>query len=84
MEVKFLNVGFQNMVMTSRIISILVPDSAPIKRIIAESKKTHKLIDATCGRPTRSVLVLDTDHVVLSTIQPETLANRMNEKEGQA
>lgn len=81
MEIKFLNIGFQNMVSVSRIISIVTPDSAPIKRIISESKKVQKLIDATCGRPTRSVIITDSDHVVLSTVQPETLAARMNGKE---
>lgn len=81
MEVKFLNIGFQNMVSLHRVIAIVAPDSAPIKRIISESKKEGRLIDATCGRPTRSVIVMDSDNIVLSTVQPETLVSRMEEKE---
>jgi len=81
MEVKFLNIGFQNMVSLHRVIAIVAPDSAPIKRIISESKKEGRLIDASCGRPTRSVIVMDSGNVVLSTVQPETLAGRLEDKE---
>lgn len=81
MEVKFLNIGFQNMVSLSRVIAIVAPDSAPIKRVVSEAKKENRLIDATCGRPTRAVIVTDSDHIVLSTVQPETLASRMEGKE---
>lgn len=80
MEVKFLNIGFQNMVSLHRVVAIVAPDSAPIKRIVSESKKEKKLIDATCGRPTRSVIIMDESSVVLSTVQPETLAGRMEGK----
>ena len=81
MEVKFLNIGFQNMVSLNRVIAIVAPDSAPIKRVVSEAKKENRLIDATCGRPTRAVIVTDSDHIVLSTVQPETLASRMEDKE---
>lgn len=81
MEVKFLNIGFQNMVSLNRVIAVVAPDSAPIKRIVSEAKKENRLIDATCGRPTRAVIVTDSDHIVLSTVQPETLASRMEDKE---
>ena len=81
MEVKFLNIGFQNMVSLNRVIAIVAPDSAPIKRVVSEAKKENRLIDATCGRPTRAVIVTDSDHIVLSTVQPETLASRMDDKE---
>ncbi|MBO6304609.1 MAG: DUF370 domain-containing protein [Selenomonadaceae bacterium] len=81
MEIKFLNIGFQNMVSLNRVIAIVAPDSAPIKRVVSEAKKENRLIDATCGRPTRAVIVTDSDHIVLSTVQPETLASRMEDKE---
>jgi regulator of extracellular matrix RemA (YlzA/DUF370 family) len=67
------------MVNSSRIISIVSPDSAPIKRIILEAKEASVLVDATYGRRTRAVLVMDSEHVILSAIQPETVANRMGD-----
>ncbi|MBR3623495.1 MAG: DUF370 domain-containing protein [Selenomonadaceae bacterium] len=83
-ESKFLNIGFQNMVALSRVIAIVSPDSAPVKRIIAESKKEGNLIDASLGRRTRSVLIMDSDHVVLSTVQPETLVARIEGRKEKA
>ncbi|MBR3723723.1 MAG: DUF370 domain-containing protein [Selenomonadaceae bacterium] len=83
-ESKFLNIGFQNMVALSRVIAIVSPDSAPVKRIIAESKKDGRLIDASLGRRTRSVLIMDSDHVVLSTVQPETLVARIEGRKEKA
>ena len=73
---KLINIGFGNMVSSARLLAIVSPESAPIKRIIQEAKDRGMLIDATYGRRTRSVLIMDTDHVILSAIQPETIAGR--------
>ena len=81
---KFINVGFGNLVSVARIISVVSPEAAPIKRIISEAKSKSMAIDATCGRKTKSVIIMDTDHVILSALQTETLANRIkNEEENQ-
>ena len=77
MGIKLLNIGFGNIVAANRIISIISPESAPIKRIIQEAREKGMLIDATYGRRTRAVVVTDSGHVVLSSIQPETVANRL-------
>ena len=76
---KLINIGFGNMVFASRIIAIVSPESAPIKRIIQDAKDGGNLIDATYGRRTRAVIVCDSGHIVLSAIQPETVANRIGE-----
>lgn len=73
---KLINIGFGNMVSASRIITIVSPESAPIKRIIQDARDNGVLIDATYGRRTRPVIVMDSGHVILSAIQPETVANR--------
>ncbi len=73
---KLINVGFGNIVAGDRVVAIVSPDSAPIKRIIQESKEKGLLIDATCGRRTRAVIITDSDHVILSAIQTETIAGR--------
>ena len=73
---KLLNIGFGNMVSAERLIAVVSPDSAPIKRLIQESRERGMLIDATYGRKTASVFVMDSDHVVLSALQPETVAAR--------
>ena len=78
---KLLNIGFGNMVSTDRLIDIVSPDSAPIKRMIQEGRDRGVLIDATYGRKTRSVVIMDSDHIVLSAIQPDTVAARLNGKE---
>ena len=75
--VKLLNIGFGNMVSANRLVAIVSPESAPIKRIIQKAKERDALIDATYGRRTRAVLITDSDHVILSPIQPETVANRL-------
>ena len=75
---KLLNIGFGNMVSTDRLIAIVSPDSAPIKRMIQEGRDRGVLIDATYGRKTRSVVIMDSDHIVLSAIQPDTVAARLN------
>ncbi|MGN1194993.1 MAG: DUF370 domain-containing protein [Acutalibacteraceae bacterium] len=75
---KLVNIGFGNMINASRLVSIVNPDSAPIKRLIQECKEKGNLIDATQGRRTRAVIIMDSDHVVLSYLQSETVANRLN------
>ncbi len=74
---KFINIGFGNMVADSRIVTIVNADSSPIKRLVQDAKKSGRVIDATCGRMTRSVIIADSDHVILSAIQPETISNRL-------
>lgn len=78
---KLINIGFGNMVSASRLVAIVSPESAPIKRIIQDAKDRGTLIDATYGRRTRAVLVTDSDHVILSAVQPETVAIRLNDRE---
>ncbi|NBI29617.1 extracellular matrix/biofilm regulator RemA [Chengkuizengella marina] len=77
MGIKLINIGFGNIVSANRIISIVSPESAPIKRIIQEARDRHMLIDATYGRRTRAVILTDSDHVILSAVQPETVAQRL-------
>lgn len=77
------NIGFGSMVAAGRVLSILAPDSAPIKRIIQEAKDRGMLIDASYGRKTKSVLLMDTDHVILSAVSPETLTARWQGKEAE-
>lgn len=83
MEIKLINIGFGNIVAANRIVAIVSPDSAPIKRIILESREKGMLIDATYGRRTRAVIIVDSDHVILSAVQPETVAHRLTSKESQ-
>lgn len=80
---KLLNVGFGNTVAADRIIAVIAPDSAPVKRLVQDARDASRLIDATAGRRTRAVLVMDDSHVVLSAIQPETIAGRL-QNEGDA
>ncbi len=75
---KFINVGFNNMVSSERIIAVIAPDSAPAKRLIQDAKDTGRSIDCTSGRRTRSVIITDSDHVILSAIQPETISGRLD------
>jgi regulator of extracellular matrix RemA (YlzA/DUF370 family) len=74
---KLINIGFGNMVSAERIISIVSPESAPIKRIIQDAKERGTLIDATHGRRTRAVIITDSDHIILTYLQSETVANRI-------
>lgn len=76
MDTKLINIGFGNIVSANRVIAIVSPESAPIKRIITDARERGELIDATYGRRTRAVIITDSGHVVLSAIQPETVANR--------
>lgn len=75
---KLINIGFGNIVTAERIVSIVSPESAPIKRIVQEAKDSKTAIDATYGRRTRSVLIMDSGHIILSAVQPETIAGRVN------
>ena len=75
---KFINVGFGNMVAADRVVALASPDSAPIKRLIQDSKDDGRAIDVTCGRRTRAVIITDSEHVILSAIQAETIANRLD------
>ncbi len=75
---KLINIGFGNMVSANRLIAIVSPESAPIKRIVQEARDKGSLIDATYGRRTRAVIIMDSDHIILSAVQPETVANRLD------
>ena len=77
---KLINIGFGNMVSAARLVAIVSPDSAPVKRIVQDAKERGSLIDATHGRRTRAVIVTDSEHVILSAVQPETVANRFAEE----
>ena len=81
MAIKLVNIGFGNIVSANRIVSIVSPESAPIKRIIQETRKKGTLIDATYGRRTRAVIFTDSEYVILSAVQPETVAHRFENKE---
>ena len=74
---KFINVGFGNMVAADRVVALASPDSAPIKRLVQDAKEENRVIDVSCGRRTRSVIITDSDHVILSAIQAETITNRL-------
>ena len=76
---QLINIGFGNIVSSDRIIAIVSPESAPIKRLVQDAKDTGRAIDATCGRRTRAVIVMDSNHVVLSAVQPETVAGRFED-----
>ena len=78
---KFINVGFGNLVAVDRVVALATPDSAPIKRLIQDSKDDGRAIDVTCGRRTRSVIITDSEHVILSAIQTETIANRLEDSD---
>ncbi len=75
---QLINIGFGNMVSAERMISIVSPESAPIKRIVQEAKDSKMAIDATYGRRTRSVIIMDSGHIILSAVQPETIAGRVD------
>lgn len=84
MSIKLINIGFGNIVSGNRVIAMVSPESAPIKRIITEARERGMLIDATYGRRTRAVIITDSDHVILSAVQPETVAHRLGTKEEDA
>ncbi len=74
---KFINIGFGNMVSSDRIVAIVSPDSAPVKRLMQDAKDSGRVIDASCGRRTRAVIVTDSEHIIFSALQTETIANRL-------
>ena len=78
---KFINIGFGNMVSAGRIVAIASPDSEPIKRLVRDAKDAGNVIDVSCGRRTRAVIITDSNHVILSAIQTETIANRLDSGE---
>ena len=77
---KLINIGFGSMVSASRLLTVVAPDSAPIKRVVQEARDRGMLIDASYGRKTKAVLLMDTDHVILSAITPEAIHDRWNDK----
>ena len=79
MNIRLINIGFGNMVSAGRLMAIISPESAPIKRMIQEAREERILVDATYGRKTRAVLIMDSGQIILSAIQPETIANRLHE-----
>ena len=79
---KLINIGFGNMVLANRLVAIVSPESAPIKRNVQEAKERGSLIDATYGRRTRAVLITDSEHVILSALQPETVGGRLSGRDG--
>jgi regulator of extracellular matrix RemA (YlzA/DUF370 family) len=81
MAPRLINIGFGNMVSATRLIAIISPESAPVKRLVQDAREGGRLIDATYGRRTRAVIVMDSDHVVLSPVQPETVANRLSSRD---
>ncbi len=80
---KLINIGFGSMIAGSRILSVLDPDSAPIKRVVQEARERGMLIDASYGRKTQAVILMDTDHVILSAMTPDVIAERWNENTGE-
>ena len=78
---KLINVGFGNVISASRMVAIVSPEAAPIKRIVQGARDKGMLIDATSGRRTRAVIIMDSEHVVLSAVQPETVAGRLNKED---
>ena len=80
---KLVNIGFGNMISAQRLLSVISPDSAPVKRLVQEARDRGMLIDASFGRKTKSVLVMDTDHVILSALEPKTIASRFQNEEEQ-
>ena len=81
MPLKLINIGFGNIVSANRVVAIVGPDAAPVKRIVQDARERGLLIDATCGRRTRAVLVTDSQHIILSAVQPETIAHRLESRE---
>ena len=78
---QLINIGFGNIISANRIITIVSPDSAPVKRIVQEAKDSKMAVDATCGRRTRAVIIMDSGHVILSAVQPETVAGRLEKED---
>ena len=81
---KFINIGFGNMVAAERVVAVVSPDSAPIKRLIQDAKDNGRAIDVTCGKRTRAVIITDSEHVILSAFQSETVSNRLSDRDDDA
>ena len=79
--IKLINIGFGNMVNAGRVVAIASPDSAPVKRLVQDAREDGRVIDVSCGRRTRAVIITDSDHVILSAIQTETITNRLSSDE---
>lgn len=82
MDIKLVNIGFGNIVNANRIVAIVSPESAPIKRLVQDARDRDELVDATYGRRTRAVIVTDSNYIVLSAVQPETVSNRLTSSKG--
>lgn len=80
---RFINIGFGNMVAAERVVTVVSPESAPVKRLMQDAKDAGRTIDVSCGRRTRSVIITDSEHVILSALQTETIANRLNGSDDQ-
>lgn len=80
-NIRFINIGYGNIINSARVIAVVSSESAPVKRIVQDAKERGSVIDATLGRKTRTVIIMDDGHVVLSSIMPETIGNRLNSKE---
>lgn len=78
---KFINIGFGNMVAAERVVAVVSPDSAPIKRLIQDAKDNGRAIDVTCGKRTRAAIITDSEHVILSAFQSETISNRLSDRD---
>lgn len=81
MTLKMINIGFGNIVSAGRVVAIVAPDAAPVKRIVQDARERSALVDATCGRRTRAVIVTDSGHIILSALLPETIMHRLDSKE---
>ncbi len=81
---KLINIGFGNLISAQRLLAVVGPDSAPIRRLTQEARERGMLIDASYGRKTRAVLIMDSDHVVLSALQPDTIASRLNGRDAES
>lgn len=79
---KFISIGYGNIVAADRVVSLVSPDSAPVKRLVQDAREQGRVIDVSCGRRTRAVIITDSDHVILSAVQAETIANRLDSEDG--
>lgn len=79
---KFISIGYGNIVAADRVVALVSPDSAPVKRLVQDAREQGRVIDVSCGRRTRAVIITDSDHVILSAVQAETIANRLNSEDG--
>lgn len=79
---KFISIGYGNIVAADRVVALVSPDSAPVKRLVQDAREEGRVIDVSCGRRTRAVIITDSDHVILSAVQAETIANRLDSEDG--